>query len=322
MTILNLHMFTEIVKDMNLCLTAERLFTTQQGLSGHIKRLETHFGVALFRRNPHLVLTEEGKRLLDEAQKILEIERSLFQQFGTRSQESFGNLRIACGMARSRYYMPSIISEFTSLYPSVSINLWDENSLRDHDPFLEDKIDLAIGRPYSSSAGLKSVSLLELQSYIMLSDALIRKSLGANSEDFIRMADKGVEVTDIPSSIPMAYAGTSRKEPWLCEAIPELRERPRVYVEQENYDILIGLCREGKVMIILSEMYRHYIENTFSPKYYENIHFFPHFLNGKKFVVNEVLSYNADKYHPRYFYDFIEILLKAFDSMKKEFSAS
>jgi DNA-binding transcriptional LysR family regulator len=295
------------------------MFTTQQGLSGHIKRLETHFGVALFKRNPHLILTEEGKILLREAQSILETEQKLFRLFGTRSPESFGNLRISCGMARSRYYMPKIISEFTSLYPSVSISIFEDNSLRDNDVFAEDRIDLAIGRPYKSYTGLKTLSLLKMKSYIMISDSLLKKTLGNDSDEFIRKAVKGLEVKDIPSSIPMAYAGTSRKEPWLCDLIPELRERPKVYVEQENYDILIGLCREGKVMIILSEMYRHYIENTFSPKYYENTFFFPLFLNGERFEVHEVLSYNSSKYHPKYFHDFVDILLKTFVALQKEF---
>ncbi|MBN2049828.1 MAG: LysR family transcriptional regulator [Spirochaetales bacterium] len=319
MTLLNLHMFMEIVKDMNLCQTAQRLFTTQQGLSGHIKRLESHFGVALFTRNPHLVLTEEGKILLQEAKSILETEQKLFRQFGTRNNENFGNLRISCGMARSRYYMPKIISEFTTLYPSVSINLFDENSLREHDAFGEDKIDIALGRPFKSFSGLKTLSLLELHSYIMLSDTIIKKTLGDKADDFINKASKGIEVGEIPLSVPMAYAGNNRREPWLCEVIPELKDRPRVYVEQENYDILIGLCREGKVMIILSEMYKHYIESSFSPRYYENTYFFPHFLNGKRFVVHEVLSYNSNKYHPKYFYDFLDIIIKTFDTLQKEF---
>lgn len=35
MTIQNLYVFTEIVKDMNLSVTAERLYISQQALSGH-----------------------------------------------------------------------------------------------------------------------------------------------------------------------------------------------------------------------------------------------------------------------------------------------
>ncbi len=319
MTILNLHMFLEIVKDMNLCVTAQRLFTTQQGLSGHIKRLENHFGVSLFDRNPRLVLTPEGRALLQEAKNILESEQRLFTVFGTSSSYNFGNIKLSCGMARSRYCMPRIISDFSSLYPSVSVNLFDENHLRDSDIFSEGKIDIAIGRAVKSSHTIKEIPLIDLHGYIMVSDVLLRKSLKDETAAFVKKALGGIEVSEIPSDIPMAYAGSNKKEPWICEKIPELRNRPRVAVERENYDILVGLCREGKMMIIISEMYLHYIKNTFSPKFYENIYFFPHFQNGKRFIEHEVLSYDSSKYHPQYFDEFIKIVLHVFEDIKNDF---
>ncbi len=319
MTILNLHMFIEIIKDMNLCITAERLFTTQQGLSGHIKRLETHFGVALFERTPRLALTKEGEAFVEEANKILESEQRLFRLFGTDSQLNFGNIRISCGMARSRYFMPKIISEFTSNYPSVSVNLFDENNFTGQNVLAEDKIDLVIGRQPPVFSGLKSSPLVDLRGYIMISDSLIRKTLGTEADSFIINANNGLEVCDIPLSIPMAYAGSIRREPWICEKIPELKNRPKVYVERQNYDILIGICREGKVMIIVSEMYVHYIRNTFSPNFFENIHFFPHYHNGLRFIEHEMISYNSNRYHPKYFDDFLELVFKTFKDIKDEF---
>ena len=190
MTILNLHMFVEIIKDMNLCKTAERLFTTQQGLSGHIKRLENYFGVQLFKRNPHLILTEDGKIFAEEAHKILEIEQKLFSKFGTENQYNFGNIQVACGMARSRYYMPKVISEFTSQYPTVSVTLNDENSYRGHDIFAEGKIDMVIGRKPLASTEITTIPLVNLRGYIMMSDSLIRTTLHDKAEDFIEKAKK------------------------------------------------------------------------------------------------------------------------------------
>ncbi len=318
-TILNLHMFVEIVKDMNLCVTAQRLNTTQQGLSGHIKRLETHFGVRLFERNPRLLLTSEGNFLQRESKSILDAEQRIFTHFGTGGKYHSGSIRVSCGMARARYSLPHIISEFTSLYPSVSVNLVDENTLRETDVFSEAKVDMVIGRPVKTSSQVMEIPLIDLQGFIMVSDSLLRKSLKSGTENFIRNAQGGVEVKDIPGDIPMAFPGVMKKEPWICEQIPELRSRPRVSVDRENYDILVGLCREGKMMMLISEMYLHFIKKTYSSQFYENIHFFPHIQEGCRFIEHEVLSYDASKYHPQYFQDFISIILKEFQGIRHEF---
>ena len=95
MTIQNLVTFIEITKDMNLCTTAERLFTTQQSLSGHIRRLEKHYGVSLFKRSPRLSLTKAGKSLLREATVITEAENRLKTEFSAIKHREERNIRIA-----------------------------------------------------------------------------------------------------------------------------------------------------------------------------------------------------------------------------------
>ncbi|MEC4087267.1 LysR family transcriptional regulator [Pseudoalteromonas rubra] len=53
--------------------TAEHLHMTQSGVSQHVQKLESHFGVALLLRDgKQVVLTEAGKRLRIQALKILQ----------------------------------------------------------------------------------------------------------------------------------------------------------------------------------------------------------------------------------------------------------
>ena len=308
-------MFTEIVKDMNLCVTAERLLTTQQGLSGHIKRLENHFGVSFFERNPKLVLTKEGKVLLREAKEILEIERKLFANFGTGPQAVSGMLRVSCGLARSRYYMPKLISEFASAYPSVKVHLIDENNFRNKHVFSDNTVDIHIGRALPPLPGVKSIHLIDIGGVILISDALLRKYTGASADRLIETAVNGVEISEFPSEIPIAYTGIAKFEPWFFEKIPELRRNPRIFVDPENYDLQLSLCREGKVMLLVSEMHIQYIRQTFAPGFYENIHMFPHYLHGKKFSLKETLSYDSNRFRPQYVDDFIKITLSVYSRM-------
>ena len=47
-------MFLLAAEELNFSRAAERAFVTPQCLSDHIKRLEAHHHVTLFRRRPHL----------------------------------------------------------------------------------------------------------------------------------------------------------------------------------------------------------------------------------------------------------------------------
>ncbi len=316
MTLNNLRFFTEIVKDMNLGVTAKRLFTTQQGLSGHIRRLETHFGVRLFERTPFLVLTKEGEELLREARLILESESRLFASFGTGPKSKSGTLRIACSNARSRFYMPDILSEFTPKYPSVSVLFVDENAYRGQQIFEESDVDIVIGRTPPPSNGLKTIPLSSIKGYIIISDSLLRKHT-ANADEFIEKSKNGVEISEFPDSIPIAHTGIAGRETWLSEMIPELKNRPKVNIAPESIDILLKICREGKVMLFASETYVKYILKTYSPSFYENIHFFPHNLGNERLSFEEVLAYDSSKFHPQYFEDFIKIALEVFENLKE-----
>ena len=58
------HIFLTVVEEMNFSRAANRLYITQQSLSGHIKRLEEHYHVRLFQRRPRLSLTPEGEAMV------------------------------------------------------------------------------------------------------------------------------------------------------------------------------------------------------------------------------------------------------------------
>ncbi|HHU06035.1 MAG TPA: LysR family transcriptional regulator [Clostridiales bacterium] len=317
MTLNNLYYFNEIVKDMNLSVTAERLFTTQQALSGHIKRLENYFGVRLFERTPFLVLTPEGRELQREAKLMLDAEMRLFNSFGTRPARQKGTIKIACGLARSRFYLPEIISRFTSKYPNVRITFVDENNFRDRPMFSGTDVDMAIGREPKPSTGLKVHPLMEMGGCVAISDLLLREHLGDKANEFIKKAKDGVEISELPPTIPVAHTGIAKRESWVCERIPELRERPRVYIDPENHDLLLQICREGKAILFISEIYVKYILKAYAPSFYESIHFFPHNLDGKRFVIGETLSYDASKHHPPYFNELIKLTLDVFGEMNR-----
>ena len=112
-------------QDFNLTTVAGTLFTSQPGVSKHIKDLEDELGVEVFvRRGKRLLgLTDPGKELLAVVERILldtQNARSIADQF---SNKDSGNLVIATTHTQARYVLPEAIKRFKANYPKVHLVL-------------------------------------------------------------------------------------------------------------------------------------------------------------------------------------------------------
>ncbi|MFZ5757392.1 MAG: CysB family HTH-type transcriptional regulator [Pseudomonadota bacterium] len=112
-------------RNYNLTEVANALYTSQSGVSKHIKDLEDELGVELFvRKGKRLLgLTEPGKelavvveRMLVDANNI----RHIADQFAKRDQ---GSLTIATTHTQARYALPAIVSAFKKEFPRVHLAL-------------------------------------------------------------------------------------------------------------------------------------------------------------------------------------------------------
>jgi LysR family cys regulon transcriptional activator len=112
-------------QDFNLTTVANTLFTSQPGVSKHIKDLEDELGVEIFvRRGKRLLgLTEPGRELLTVVERILldaQNARSIADNFSNRES---GNLTIATTHTQARYALPEVIKRFKADYPKVHLVL-------------------------------------------------------------------------------------------------------------------------------------------------------------------------------------------------------
>ena len=309
MTLQNLYFFTEIVKDMNLGLTATRLYTSQQALSGHIKRLESHFGVRLFERRPNLALTPEGELLMREAKVILDAESRLFIAYETGVQKDHGALRIACGLGRSKFYLPDALIRFSEIYPGVGVSCVDENRFRDTPMFGEGGVDLSVGRVIDDEPGIRRMTLFTMHSSFVIARSLLESALGDQTDAFIAdAAENGLDLKKLPKSVPIIHTGMPGQEHWLCAQLPILRTFPRVQITHGNHDVQFQICASGRGAMIVSSLYIRCVKQTLSPAYLNDLLFFDHVTDGKPIETDEVLSYDPTVAHPQFFFDFIRVL--------------
>ena len=114
-----------VQQNFNLTQVAAALFTSQSGVSKHIKDLEDELGVELFQRRGKrlLGLTEPGKELAVVVDRMLQDVRNikrLAQQFSSADQ---GQLTIATTHTQARYALPQVVARFKAAYPRVHLVL-------------------------------------------------------------------------------------------------------------------------------------------------------------------------------------------------------
>ncbi|HEY3486873.1 MAG TPA: CysB family HTH-type transcriptional regulator [Gammaproteobacteria bacterium] len=121
-----LRIMRETVKrNFNLTEVANSLYTSQSGVSKHIKDLEDELGVELFVRKGKrfLGLTEPGKEMVKIVEQMLLDANNIKNLAERYTQQDNGRLTLATTHTQARYVLPSVVTEFKRLYPKVHLKL-------------------------------------------------------------------------------------------------------------------------------------------------------------------------------------------------------
>jgi LysR family cys regulon transcriptional activator len=110
---------------LNITAAAERLYTSQPGISKQLKLLEQELGVQLFtRKGKSLVsITPAGRDVIARARKIMREVQNIRSLAREMSGEQEGTLSIATTHTQARYVLPEVIREFRERYPKVNLEL-------------------------------------------------------------------------------------------------------------------------------------------------------------------------------------------------------
>lgn len=112
-------------RDFNLTEVANYLYTSQSGVSKHIKELEAELGVELFYRKGKRLLgmTEPGKEMLRYVERMLMDASNIKNIAEQYSQQDEGQLTVATTHTQARYALPTVVVEFKKRYPRVHLKL-------------------------------------------------------------------------------------------------------------------------------------------------------------------------------------------------------
>jgi DNA-binding transcriptional LysR family regulator len=116
--------FQAVAESGSFSKAGEILFLTQPAVSKRIASLEDGLGLKLFDRiGKHISLTEAGRTLLPEAQKILSQVDESKRLLANLSNRVGGSLHIATSHHIGLHRLPAILQNFTHHHPDVDLEL-------------------------------------------------------------------------------------------------------------------------------------------------------------------------------------------------------
>jgi DNA-binding transcriptional LysR family regulator len=184
MELRHLRYFVAVAEDLSFTKAAQKLRLAQPSLTRQVRNLENEIGVRLLERaNNRVALTEEGRRFLFDAKKLLTMcaESVAAVQEMNRGESSELNI----GYVSNIHYglLPATLGAFRKLCPSVALNLFDMTSAEQLHALAARKLDLGfVASPLhkidDSEHGARKIDLgfvglrPDLSGYDLLSDCV------------------------------------------------------------------------------------------------------------------------------------------------------
>ncbi len=127
MNIQELRYFVAVADHRHFGRAAEECHVTQPTLSGQLRKLEQHLGVALFERtNKRVALTPAGERMLEHARRALEEVRLLEAAAGAARDQLAGPLKLGVIPTLAPYLMPLVLKPLREACPRMTVELWED----------------------------------------------------------------------------------------------------------------------------------------------------------------------------------------------------
>ncbi len=131
---------------LNITAAAQKLHTSQPGVSKQIKLLEDELGFQIFARDGRTLthITAEGQQVIDHALKILREVQSIRNLSSELRDETRGALSIGTTHTQARYVLPEVLKSFRQQYPDIRLHLHQGTSEQIAEMAQIDRIDFAI----------------------------------------------------------------------------------------------------------------------------------------------------------------------------------
>jgi LysR family cys regulon transcriptional activator len=231
---------------LNITAAAEKLFTSQPGVSKQLKLLEEELGLQLFARRGKSLgsITPAGEQVIERARLIMEEAENIRTVAASYFQEKEGTLSIATTPTQARYVLPEVVRQFRNRYPGVSLNLHQGTSEQIADMVNANDIDFAIA---TGSHELFS-DLLLVPSYHW-----DRKIIVPHEHELTKL-DRKITLRDLAEYPLVTYVFSFNGQSSLKQAFIEQGLDPDVVFTARDVDVIKTYVRMGLGVGIVAGM--------------------------------------------------------------------
>ncbi len=231
---------------LNITAAADRLFTSQPGVSKQLKLLEEELGLQLFSRKGKSLdrVTRAGEQVVVRARKVMDEVEQIRRLAADFYREEEGTLTIAATNTQARYVLPSIVRELRQQYPKVSLNLHQGTADQIADMVTRNDIDFAIATGSNDLFG----DLLRIPGYHW--DRII---LVPNGHELTKL-DRDLTLQDLAAHPLVSYVFNFDGEAALKRTFSEQGLHANVVFTARDADVIKTYVRMGLGIGIVASM--------------------------------------------------------------------
>jgi len=231
---------------LNITAAADRMYTSQPGVSKQLKLLEEELGMQLFTRKGKSLggITPAGHQVIDRARIIMREADNIRSLASDYFQEEEGSLSIATTHTQARYVLPEIVAEFRKRYPKVGLNLHQGTSEQIADMVAANNIDFAI----ATGSNELFADLMLVPSYRW------DRSIVVPKDHELAQLDRKMTMQDLAKFPLVTYVFSFGGESSLKRAFADQGLEPDVVFTARDADVIKTYVRMGLGVGIVASM--------------------------------------------------------------------
>ncbi len=251
----NLQYFLRAAEEKNITRAAQKLYISQQSLSGHIAKLEEELGVSLFERGGELTLTYAGERLYLLAQRICSLEQEILRETGEISDRRRGRLRLGISYTCGRAILPRLLPDFRAGHPQVEISLMEGNHQKLNEWLAAGEIDVLLGYAPIDVPGAVVYPLLQERLFLACPRSITERVFGAEAERSRREGWRELDIHALAGCPFILLKSGNRIRTMFDSYLQKKDFMPEVLLETENIETAFALAGQGMGITVYPELF-------------------------------------------------------------------
>ncbi|WP_293573035.1 LysR family transcriptional regulator [Phaeobacter sp.] len=168
-TLRQLEYFVAVGETGSISRASQKLSVSSPSISSAITQLESHFGIPLFVRQhaQGLALTSGGRRVLEQAHRVLAEAHVLTDIASDVSTTARGALTIGCFVTFAQLVLPRLRREFVADFPEIQVNQCEMDQAALFDALRRSDIDVALTYDMDIPADLQFSGLVRLRPFAL-----------------------------------------------------------------------------------------------------------------------------------------------------------